>query len=159
MANICTFQAKVRGKNENITAFLAAMEQKEKVYIGRGAALTWTFACDGFTEIEGECKWSVQSAMIDNALSMQNKPEIWAFFGKGPDGKTGPCSARELGIEILTLPEACARYKVDAEFYSWEPGCQFSEHLFVSPDGILISEQEWQDGYKEEGGFVPAYQI
>ena len=77
MANICGFSMRVRGKKDDIEKFHNAMQQKGNVYMGRGSDADIEYEDeDGYSVgwIQGWCKWSVQSAMIDNAISMRTEP-------------------------------------------------------------------------------------
>ena len=91
---------------------------------------------DGTAHIDGWCKWSVASAMVDNAISMRVEPNIW-YWG---EGKTSE------GLEFITLFEACEKWKLDMEVYSEESGCCFQEH-YVFVAGELICEEcvEWNE--------------
>lgn len=131
MANICSVEMKIVGKRPNIDLFIAALEQKNMVYMGRGLWITDREFDDeaGYALLSGECKWSIEAALIDNAISMRETPSAWSF------GKDAPEK-----IEFLTLPEACKKYSVSVEAFSTEPGCEFSEHYVVDPSGIQVDE-------------------
>ena len=47
--------------------------------MGRGAEAEINYNDEETAQIDGWCKWSVQSAMIDNAISMRTEPNLWAF--------------------------------------------------------------------------------
>ena len=130
MANICNFSMYVRGKSEDIQRFYDAMCQNGNVYMGRGADAELIMEDDDGARIEGWCKWSIQSALIDNAISMRTNPGMW-WFGDNVDASK---------IEFITLDEACDKWNLDMEVYSEEPGCCFQEHyLFV--DGAMVLEE------------------
>ena len=173
MANICSFSMCVRGTHENIKKFYNAMSQDGDLYMGRGADARILYEDEeGRALIDGWCKWSVQSAMIDNAISMRREPNMWAW-GKNVDASK---------LKFITLWEACAKWNLDMEVYSEEPGCGFQEHYLVI-DGqvvyedcveyneydlddydtkeeaeeeleIKITDEEWEEGgYINRGGF------
>ena len=144
MANICDFSMVVKGKKENIEQFINMMEQKGDVWMGRGAYVygqdmqkveNEIYRC----QIEGETKWSVQSSMVSNAISMRTEPEKWAFH---EDKAT---------LSFVTLYEACEQLELDMEVYSEEPGCGFQEH-YVFIDGVLVAEEcvDYEEEYNEE---------
>ena len=137
MANICSFSMFVRGEVENIKSFYNAMTQNGNVYMGRGAdAEVYIDAEDKIAHINGWCKWSIQSALIDNAESMRTNPNMW-WWGEGVDVSK---------LEFITLFEACKRWNIDMEVYSEEGGCCFQEH-YVVVNGDLICDEcvEWNE--------------
>ena len=138
MANICSFDMRVRGNHANIEKFYNAMMQNGTIYMGRGADAQIEFEDDDYAAITGWCKWSVVSAMVDNAESMRSNPEKW-WWGDNVDPKN---------IEFVTLFEACKKWNIDMEVYSEESGCCFQEH-YVFVDGDLICEEcvEWNEYY------------
>lgn len=137
MANICDFSMRVKGKHEDIEKFYNAMMQNGNVYMGRGADAEIIYDDDdNAADISGWCKWSVSSAMIDNAISMRNEPDRW-YFGDN-------FNANE--IKFVTLIEACEMFNVDMEVFSEEPGCCFQEHYLVVNGDVLIDEcTEWNE--------------
>lgn len=175
MANICDFSMCVKGKHNDIESFYNALIQEGNVYMGRGADAEIQYEdeeCKAF--IDGGCKWSVQSALIDNAISMRTEPDKW-WFGENFDITK---------IEFVTLWEACEKWNLDMEIYSEECGCCFQEHYvyvdgdvvcdecveyreyFIGDDfdtkeeaeeelGIEITDEEWNNGedYISRGGF------
>ena len=129
MANICSFSMMVRGEHENIEKFYNAMSQNGNIYMGRGAEAEIKYNDENCAQIDGWCKWSVQSAMIDNAISMRTEPNIWAF------------STREKEeLEFITLLEATERWNLVMEVYSEEPGCEFQEH-YVFDNGTILCDE------------------
>lgn len=137
MANICSFSMKVRGEHDNIEKFYNAMMQNGNVYMGRGADAEINYNDEDDTaHIDGGCKWSIVSAMVDNAISMRSNPDRW-WWGDSVDYKS---------LEFITLWEACKRWNIDMEVYSEESGCCFQEH-FVVVNGDLICEEcvEWNE--------------
>lgn len=139
MANICGFSMRVRGKRDDIEKFHNAMQQKGNVYMGRGSDADIEYEDEddySIGWIQGWCKWSVQSAMIDNAISMRTEPNIW-YFGDDVDKSK---------IEFITLIEACRKYNVDMEVFSEESGCCFQEHIMVINGDVVIDEcVEWNE--------------
>ena len=141
MANICSFSMYVRGKSEDIQSFYDAMCQNGNIYMGRGADAELIMEDDDGARIEGWCKWSIQSALIDNAMSMRSNPGMW-YFGDNVDASK---------FEFVTLYEACEKWNLDMEVYSEEPGCCFQEHyMFV--DGDIVADEcvEYYEYYIEE---------
>jgi hypothetical protein len=134
MANICSFVMKVRGNKEDIEQFYKAVNQEGKIWMGRGAETDLTFKEDGAAFLSGWCKWSVVSALIDNAISMRTEPERW-YHEPGEEEH-----------EYITLYEACKRWNLVMEVYSEEGGCQFQEH-FLCDKGEVICEEcvEWEE--------------
>lgn len=133
MANLCSFQMYVRGKSEDITKFYNAMIQKGDIWMGRGADADIEFEDEDYACITGSCKWSVVSALIDNAISMRSGSDRWYFGDYKPS-------------EFITLWEACKKWNLDMEVYSEESGCCFQEH-FVCAKGDIICEDcvEWEE--------------
>ena len=147
MANLCSFQMKVRGRQEDIEQFYKALTQNGKIWMGRGADADIEFEDDDLANITGTCKWSIQSALIDNAISMKNHPERW-YWG---EGKTAS------DYEFITLYQACHKWNLIMEVYSEECGNQFQEHYICDKNVILCEdcvnwEEYWVDEYetKEE---------
>ena len=139
MANICSFSMFVRGKVENINLFYDAMCQKGNVYMGRGVDAEINIdEEDGSAFIDGWCKWSIQSALIGNAIDMRNNPTRW-YWGPNVD---------PLKLEFVTLFEACKKWNIDMEVYSEEPGCCFQEHYMVVNGDVVADEcVEWNEYY------------
>ena len=173
MANICNFSMLVKGKHEDIEAFYNAMQQEGKFCMGRGAEADIHYEDDEkLAEIDGWCKWSVESSLIDNAIDMREHPERWSWGGEEKSNE----------MEFITLPEACAKWNLVMEVYSEEPGCEFQEHLIIDKGnwiahdcvdyaeyyigeydtkeeaeeelGIIITDEEWErEDYVGRGGF------
>ena len=147
MANICSFVMKVRGDKNDIEKFCKAIQQEGNIWIGRGANIDIDFEDDDLACLTGDCKWSIQSALIDNAISMRTNPDRW-HFGSGRDANE---------FEFITLYEACERWSIVMEVYSEECGCQFQEHFICDKGTVLCDdcvewEEYWLDDYetKEE---------
>lgn len=155
MANICSFSMIVRGKKENIEEFKNMMQQIGTVYIGRGAEIDFEDMeelsdSECRCQLDGQTKWSIQSSLIDNAISMRTDINRWSF---GDIDKTK--------LSFVTLIEACEQLNLDMECYSEESGIGFQEHyMFVN--GELIADEciDYSEEYDEdadewihEGGF------
>ncbi len=167
MANICSFSMKVRGNHEDIEKFYDAMSQNGNLWMGRGAEAEINYDDEeGTSQIDGWCKWSVQSALIDDAISMRTEPDRWGFGSVNRDS-----------LEFITLLEATEKWNLVMEVFSEECGCCFQEHyVFDNGEvlcddcvdyyeyclddyetkeeaeeelGIEITDEEW-----EEGGFI-----
>ena len=133
MANLCSFLMKVRGTKEDITQFYMALNQKGKIWMGRGAETDLGFEDDETAFMSGTCKWSVISALIDNAISMRTEPDRWY---KDEDWENR---------EYITLYEACKRWNIVMEVYSEEGGIGFQEH-FICDKGEVLCEEcvDWE---------------
>jgi hypothetical protein len=125
---------KVRGNKEDIIQFHKALTQDGKIWMGRGAEADLEFEGDDLASMSGWCKWSVVSALIDNAISMRTEPERW-YHAPGEEEH-----------EYITLYEACKKWNLVMEVYSEEGGCQFQEH-FLCDKGEVIYEEcvEWEE--------------
>ncbi len=173
MANLCDYDMRVKGSRKNIEKFINALNQTGNIWMGRGAETNVTYD-DEDTEttasVFGYCKWSIVSALIDNAKSMREHPERWDC-GKNDE------------LTFITLDEASKIYNVNVEVYSQEPGCEFEEHYLIIKGEIIkddcvhyeefykgdfdtkeefeqeydltITDEEWNDGedYYSRGGF------
>lgn len=156
MANLCDFSMMIVGKKENIDLFHKMMTQNGTTWMGRGAEAEIYFIDeeDGKcrAEINGWCKWSVEAAMVNNAISMRTHPEKWSGHGKDDNGND---------LRFITLFEACKELDLDMEVYSSEPGCEFQEHYLFRDGELEISEcvhyteeyNEEDDEYISHGGF------
>lgn len=134
MANLCSFLMKVRGNKEDIIQFHKALNQEGKIWMGRGAETDLTFEEDGAAFMSGTCKWSVISALIDNAISMRTEPERWYH----PPG--------EEEHEYITLFEACKKWNLIMEVYSEECGFEFQEHFICDKGEVLCDEcVHWEE--------------
>lgn len=118
MANICSFEMRVKGNHSNIKQFLNAMKQQGKHWIGRGAELEFV-ECDDIYHISGWCKWSLYSSLISTALDFKKNPDNWDISKEIKSGEIIP----------ITLKEACEMFNVEIEAWSDEEGCQFAEHM------------------------------
>lgn len=137
MANLCSFKMRLRGERENIEKFHKAMMQEGDIWMGRGADADIEYD-DGqnTATIWGTCKWSVISALIDNAISMRAEPKMWNF-GKDEWNK----------LEFVTLWEACEKWQLDMEVYSEECGFEFQEHFGYINGGEITYDEcvDWQE--------------
>ncbi len=146
MANTCNFSMKVIGEKASIKQFYNALIQNGNLWIGRGADCEIIYEDESYTQIDGICKWSIQSALIDNAISMKKEPEKW-YFGKNESD----------GLTFITLIEASEKWNLDIEVFSKETGFEFMEHYLIRKGEVEIDDcidyQEiWVDEYetKEE---------
>lgn len=137
MANVCEFEMVVRGDMANIEKFLGALSQKGNVWMGRGAKIVNRVNGERMVNLDGECKWSIQSSLIDNAESMRRQAET----GKGHWADLPE------NTEFLTLFEACEKYGVNMEVYSSEPGMAFQEHLMYENGNILNDDVLYEEVY------------
>lgn len=147
MANICDFEMHIRGTEENCKQFINALEQNGKYWMGRGAEI------DIFDEdvdddgtktvgITGWCKWSLWSALFENAMQMKTRPEMWDIGSK------------VLSKEIIpiTYEDACDRWQIEMEAWSDECGCCFSEHIVYNHDVKCIKTYDYEEKEDEETG-------
>lgn len=141
MANICSFLMKVRGHKENIIQFHKALTQDGKIWMGRGAEADLEFEYEDFATLTGTCKWSIQSALIDDAVSMRTNSRNW-YFGEG---------LTSANFEFVTLYEACRRWNLIMEVYAEEGGCCFQEH-FVCDKGEVLCDDcvDWEEIWVED---------
>lgn len=140
MANVCEFEMVLRGNKENIERFVTALTQKGNVWMGRGAYLYGCAYGKRSAHITGEVKWSLQSSLIDGAVSMQSEPERWGDLPKNG--------------EFLTIFEACKKYFVNMEVYSKEPGCQFQEHLMYENGAELNDTVSYEEVWDTDTGEI-----
>ena len=173
MANICDFSMCVKGTHDDIEKFYNAMTQNGNIYMGRGADAEIQYENEERRAfIDGWCKWSIWSSLIDNAISMRNEPDKWSFGDNVDKSK----------LEFITLIEACRKWNITMEVYSEETGCCFQEHyIIINGDveldecvdyyeyylgdfytkeeaeeelGITITDEEWDnDEFISKGGF------
>jgi hypothetical protein len=141
MANLCSFLMKVRGHKDDIIQFHKALTQDGKIWMGRGADADLKFDGDDAAVMSGTCKWSIQSALIDNAISMRTDSRKW-YFGEGLSSKD---------FEFITLYEACERWNLVMEVYAEECGCQFQEHFICDKgDDICNDCVDWEEYFVED---------
>lgn len=132
MANICSFDMRVKGIHENIEKFYNAMTNKGDLWMGRGAEAEIYYENEEGVELAyiiGNCSWSVGSALIDNAISMRNTSHLWEF--DDIDIST---------LEFLTLDEASEKWDLAIEVYSEELGIGFQEHYLIKSGSFWESE-------------------
>ena len=162
MANICSFSMIVRGTKENIETFKNMMNQVGTVHMGRGAEIDFEdmeelndneYRC----QIDGQTKWSIQSSLVDDAISMRSNNDMW-WFGENVD---------KTKLSFVTLFEACEQLNMDMECFSEEPGCGFQEH-YLFQNGELQKDEcvDYSEEYDEdadewvtEGGFEWDFEI
>lgn len=130
MANICDFSMCVKGAHDDIEKFYNAMSQNGNIYMGRGADAEIRYENENNVAfIDGWCKWSIQSAMIYNAISMRTKPDIW-YLG----------DIDKNSLEFITLIEASERWNLIIEAFSAEPGCEFQEHYIIRNGKVEVND-------------------
>ena len=130
MANLCSFTMKIVGRRDNREKFIKALQQQGNIYMGRGATAYPAEETKEYCILNGDCKWSVASALINNAVSMRRTPEKW-FFGN---------SIQTSMITFITLIEASKIYNVEIEVFSEEPGCAFAEHYLIKEGNVIENE-------------------
>lgn len=153
MANTCDFSMKVIGEKASIKQFYNALIQNGNLWIGRGADCEIIYEDEGYTQINGICKWSIQSALIDDAISMKKEPEKWCFGKNESDDLT-----------FITLIEASEKWNLHIEVFSEEPKCEFMEHYIVKKGNLelddCVSYQEiWVDEYETKEEADPNWTI
>lgn len=144
MANLCWIDMHIQGKKEDIKKLEKALQEDGKYRIGRGAYGSFEYEEDGAVFM-GECKWSLNSALIDSAISMKTHPELWAF------------SEDVSNITFITLVEAGRLFSLDIEAYTEEEGIGFQEHILIK-DGSMEKYEVVDYEYDHEtdtatGGF------
>ena len=142
MANLCSFSMQIKGSKDGIKRFYEAMTQEKDVWMGRGADCYIEFEDDNTASINGSCKWSIQSALIDNAMSMDYQKKT----GEGYWSWDEESQKRD----YITLFEACKKYHVNMEVYSEEPGCEFQEHYKYENGCELEDCVDYSEEYDEE---------
>ncbi len=149
MANCCTFQMRVRGEKDNCESFINALKQKGIYWIGRGASVSEELLDSNDNQylysLIGECKWSLFSALYDDAVSMQIAPERWDINDRLKNKKIIP----------ITYKEACDMFNVEIEAWSDECGMEFAEYLRYEKDKIDKLEcYDYEEKENEEGEYV-----
>lgn len=131
MANLCSLSMRVIGKQEDVERFIKIARQEDaEYYMGRGADLEIsdreTISENKYCVVaNGWCKWSVYSAMYDNAIDMRTHPDRW-------------CG--DLCGSPITINEASEILNVEVEVYSEEPGCCFMEHYVIISGDWIVEE-------------------
>ncbi len=159
MANICDYRMLVKGKKENIEAFLDALQQKDDTYIGRGCVVNDLDFDDELAFVDGCTKWSINASLISDANSMKASKEA-VVNGTGKSSWDF-CDKDIRDFNFLTVFEACEKFNVNMEVYSQEEGQEFQEHLKYENGEITNESTEWRVEYDEDmnqigtsGGFV-----
>lgn len=127
MANICSFEMRVKGRDTR--GFINALRQRGKYWIGRGAEFDEVID-NGVICLNGWCKWSLASSLTGCANSFKKEPDGWDICDK--------LKAKE--IIPLTLQEACEFFGVEIEAWSDECGMGFAEHIKIKGNEYLINE-------------------
>ena len=164
MANLCSFTMKIKGSSkENLLTFCEMMDQKGNIWMGRGAEICSDIDIEDNNDgtfalvIDGWCKWSIEAALILNAISMRENPKMWSF---------GNSKDVEQNLKFLTLYEACEELGLTMEAFSEEPGCGFGEHItYINGKGSCettpYSEEydEEEEDYVSIGGYEWNFEI
>lgn len=132
MANLCYFNMCVKGLRKNIKEFYNALTHEGNIWIGRGAEADIQYENEEdaiVAYITGDCKWSIGSALITNAVSMRDTPHRWAFGNR--DIST---------MEFITLDEASQKWDLAIEVYSEEVGVGFQEHYLIKSGNFWENE-------------------
>jgi hypothetical protein len=132
MANICNFSMKIVGGEQNVDSFVSALEQEGHFCMGRGAVVDMRDYFDDGSILFGAVKWSLESSLTDNAVSMRKQKET----GEGNWANDGFIDNHE----FITLAEASEKFDVDVEAYSTEPGCGFAEHILVKKGKVIVND-------------------
>ena len=133
MANICNFQMHIKGDSRQLLeTFKNMISQRGNTWMGRGAVIYHEIMNEtGYGKwvaaFHGDVKWSVKSALIDNAESMRKQPDMW-YFGDKVDSSE---------LKFITLFEACEQLGLDMEVFSYEDEIKFQEH-YLFKDGKVI---------------------
>lgn len=126
MANNCEYELRIQGPKKSCEEFRRIISYKKdgerfhRIFSADLAEESGNGDCYRMTFC-GDCAWSA-------AASFQSP------HGKG-DGN-------------ITLAEACAKYGVEAEIWTAEPGCCFAEHMQFDSEGNEIYSE--CHGYQEE---------
>ena len=136
MANICDLDMKVNGEKKNIQSFYEAITHAGSVFMGRGASVNIVYDDDDESALlYGDCKWSIKTSLIDDAVSMREHPGKWSFPPEEGNAQ-----------EFVTLEEATEKWKLSVEAYSAESGRGFQEHYLVSNGQTIIADQtDWKE--------------
>lgn len=150
MANICSFEMRVKGTEDNCRSFIDALKQEGKYWIGRGAADEDIVQMYGYEGVEcyaviGWCKWSLDNSLVRTANSMRNNPDIWDI-GKRVKAKE---------IIPITLKEAVEMFNVEIEAWSDECGCEFSEHIHYGNGYDINDCFAYREAEDEYGDWEP----
>ena len=139
MANMCWVEMELVGGKQNLIDFIRALNQEGNVWVGRGMEASYDELKEIYpgsgkytTRVYGDTKWSINSSMIDNAISMNHQKET----GEGPWAEID----KETLTEFLTLEQACKRFSVHLEAFSSEPGCEFEEHIIIKAGLMQLND-------------------
>lgn len=147
MAHICEFKMQLKGKRTNIDKFVNALTRKGRVHIGDGINNTDISISEynslTIAMITGNCKWRIWSALIDQAVQMQEEKK------QGVNN-----SVIRSADEFITLLEACRRFNVNMEVYSKVPECKFQEHYKCENGNILNDVVDYAETIDDKTGEV-----
>ena len=109
MANMCDFTMCVKGERKDIEKFYEALILKGNIHMGRGSeAMIGINENGNLAYIGGWCKWSLASALYDNAISMRKELNMW-YFGENVNSDE---------LEFVTIVEASEKWDLIVEAYS-----------------------------------------
>ena len=147
MANCCIFEMETIGALEDLEKFFDALSQKGRFAIGRAPEFDRPYIAengDGMfrANIEGCAAWSVEGSLVTDEERMKKQKEIGI----------GPFNSEFIRThEILTLPEASEKFDLTIEIFSFEPGCEFSEHIVVDCGDVLKNDTvSYQEIFPED---------
>lgn len=177
MANCCRYQMLLKGKKENLENFVETMTSV-KTRMGSGAEIVEITYKDDSALLSGYVKWSIESALIQDALSMRKQQKT----GKGDWTK----NVENPEIRYITLYEACKEFNINMEVYSAESAMGFQEH-YKYENGVIfeesvdwflkpicfykskeeaekdlnrkIEDKDWQEGWINIGGYEWTYDL
>ena len=150
MANKCSFEMALCGKENDVVTFIDIISLNGDIFMGRGAMVDIadiSEAENGKIQclLKGNTDWSVEAALIGNAISARTEPDEWLFGEE-----------EEQEISYITLPEACKKLNLEMECYSREEFDGFEEH-FLYKNGEFLSEcrtLHYVCGTDETDGYV-----
>lgn len=156
MANLCEVEMKVKCKKiEDVKEFVSMLEHTHnKVEIGRGmfdigyTDLDGSDPNDKHSIVYGWTKWSVGSSLISDSIRI-NKFKInshavnYEFYPN-----TIPWGGVYNDRVNLSISDAAILNDLEIELFSFEPGCNISEHMIIQPSSKIIT-YEYRDDYYE----------
>lgn len=140
MANVCSFEMRIRGKKDNILAFIEhGLQGIYEAYIVRKIGTTEDYLVD----VEGEGRWSVTGSMVNKddgmSLAEQTKKydlelEVFGYDKSEPEwiehyhfknGETlheynlPPCASEESDVDLSKY-----NYNKEYDIYVIKPECE-----------------------------------
>ena len=153
MANLCEVEMKVKCKKiEDVKAFISMLDHTHnKVEVGRGMfdiGYTDLDEGDTYSIVYGWTKWSVGSSLISDAVRINefkhNSHSINYDFYPNIEPWGGVYNNK---INI-SISDAAILNDLEIELFSFEPGCNISEHMIIEPSSNIIT-YECRDDYYE----------